>query len=158
MRHSKLPIVGWQEVVSFPEWKGVKMKAKIDTGAKSAAIHAESYEIVRLPSTSERPVNEELKIKLKAGTKPPFKTLVVRAPVVDYRNVKNSGGKIEERPFIMTFIEIAGYRYRIILSVTNREKMKFPVLLGRDFLAGKFLVDSGSTHVLKRSHFVHQPI
>jgi hypothetical protein len=144
-----LPVIGWQEVVHFPEWKHIDMKAKVDTGAKSAAIHAEEYEVIRLPSTPFRPVNEELKIKLKVGSKARPKFVWVKAPIVDYRNVKNSGGKIEERPFIETKIEISGFTFPIVLSVTNREKMRFPVLLGRTFLAGKFLVDSGAVHLLR---------
>ena len=64
----KLPSVGWREVVSFPDWADIKMNAKIDTGARSSAIHAETYEVVRLPSTKEKIINEELRLKLKVGT------------------------------------------------------------------------------------------
>lgn len=149
--HRHLPIVGWQEIVRFPHWKSVKMKAKVDTGARSAALHAEEYEVVRLAGTKDRPLNEELKMRLRVGSESNPKFVWVQAPIVDYRNVKNSGGKIEERPFIETEIEIGGCHFPIILSVTNREKMKFPVLLGRAFLAGKFLVDSGSAKLLKKA-------
>jgi hypothetical protein len=148
MLRGDLHIVGWQEIVIFPNWKGIKMKAKVDTGAASSAIHAEEYQIIRLPSTHDRPLNEELKMKLKVGTTKNPKYIWGQAPLVDYRNVKNSGGKIEERPFIETTILIGGLTHKIILSVTNREKMKFPVLLGRSFLANKFLVDSGSKKLL----------
>ena len=148
MRSDVIHVVGWQEVVRFPLWDGIKMKAKVDTGAKSAAIHAEEYEVKRLPSTKERPVNEHIHMKLKVGTKARPRFVWVKAPIVDYRNVKNSGGKIEERPFIQTSILIGGVQHPIVLSVTNREKMKFPVLFGRAFLAGKFLVDSHSKNLL----------
>ncbi|MBN8553951.1 MAG: ATP-dependent zinc protease [Deltaproteobacteria bacterium] len=141
-------IVGWQELAIFPEWKNAKMKAKVDTGAASSAIHAEEYQILHLPGTHDRPLNEEIKMKLKIGTVANPKFIWAHAPIVDYRNVKNSGGKIEERPFIETKILIGGLTHSIILSVTNREKMKFPVLLGRSFLANKFLVDSGSKKLL----------
>lgn len=147
-RKDPVHVVGWQEMAKFPLWDDVKMKAKVDTGARSSAIHAEQYEIKRLPSTKERPVNEQIHMQLKVGPKARPRFVWVKAPVVDYRNVKNSGGKIEERPFIETEIEVGGVQHPIILSVTNREKMKFPVLLGRAFLAGKFLVDSQSRHLL----------
>ncbi len=143
-------VVGWQEVVRFSDWTGVKMKAKVDTGARSSAIHAEEFEVERLPSTKERPLNEQIHMKLKVGSKAKPRHVWVRAPIVDYRNVKNSGGKIEERPFIETTIEIGGVSHSIVMSVTNREKMKFPVLLGRAFLAGKFLVDSQSRNLLTK--------
>ncbi len=124
------------------------MRAKVDTGAKSAAIHAEEYEVIRLPSAPHRIINEVLKMKLKVGPTTKPKHVWVEAPIVDWRNVKNSGGKIEERPFIRTEIEIGGATHEIILSVTNREKMKFPILLGRSFLAHRFLVDPGRAKLL----------
>jgi hypothetical protein len=150
MNHALLPLVGWQETVSFPDWKSLRMKAKIDTGAASSAIHAESYEIVRLPSTAEHPVNEKIQMKVIGGTSASPKTMTVEARIVDYRNVKNSGGKIEERPFIETDIMIGGHCHKIILSVTNREKMKFPVLLGRAFLSHKFVVDPSGKYLMKK--------
>jgi len=149
MKSTQFLIIGWQEVVVFPEWRQIKMKAKMDTGARSSAIHAEEYRVIHLPSTPLKPLNEVLEMKIKAGTSSKQKMLWVRAPIIDYRNVKNSGGKIEERPFIETTIGFGDYSYPIVLSVTNREKMKFPVLLGRAFLAGKFLVDPSSTRTFK---------
>ena len=134
-----MAVAQWREAVSFPSWKNLRLRAKLDTGARSSAIHAEALETLRLPPTASRPLNEVLRFKIKVGTKCHW----VEAPIVEYRNVKNSGGKIEERPFIETVIEILGRREPIVMSVTNREKMRFPVLVGRSFLAGKFLVDSG---------------
>lgn len=150
MDHHRLPLVGWQETVCFKDWKGLRMKAKIDTGAASSAIHAESYEVVRLPSSAEHPINEKIRMKVIGGTDANPKAIEVEAHIVDYRNVKNSGGKIEERPFIETTIVIGGYEHQIILSVTNREKMKFPVLLGRAFLSRKFIVDPAEKNLMKK--------
>lgn len=149
MDHHALPLIGWQEVVLFPDFKNLKLKAKIDTGAASSAIHAEEYEIIRLPGTAERPLNEEIKMKLIGGTSTNPKIVWGSAPIVDYRNVKNSGGKIEERPFVETTIRIGLQEFKIVLSVTNREKMKFPVLLGRTFVARKFIIDPSGTKLLK---------
>jgi len=150
METFKKSIIVWQEYVNFPQWSQIRMRAKIDTGARSSAIHAEEYEIKRLPPTTDRPLNEEMKMKLKVGPRHKPRFIWVTAPVVDYRSVKNSGGKIEERPFIETEVSIGGISFKIILSVTNREKMRFPVLLGRAFLSGKFLVDTSGKHLLKQ--------
>lgn len=150
MDHHLLPLIGWQETVSFPNWKNLRMKAKIDTGAASSAIHAESYQVVQLPGTHDRPLNEKIQMKVVGGTSANPKTMTVEAPIVDWRNVKNSGGKIEERPFIETEIQIGGYIHKIIFSVTNREKMKFPILLGRAFLSSKFIVDPGKKDLMKK--------
>lgn len=143
------PIIGWQEYVQFPDWDDIRMRAKVDTGARSSAIHAEEYEIRQVAATSERPLNEQMRIKLKVGTRSKPRFVWVEAPIVDYRNVKNSGGKIEERPFVETQVLLGGVTYKIVLSVTNREKMRFPVLLGRAFLSGKFLVDTSGRHLLR---------
>jgi hypothetical protein len=150
-------VIGWQETVQFPDWGGAKMRAKVDTGARSSAIHAEDFEIVRRPSTPERPLNEVMIMTLKVGPRAKPKFIQAEAPVVDYRSVKNSGGKIEERPFIQTQIELNGVQHPIVLSVTNRDKMKFPILLGRAFLAGKYLVDSSARNLLKKKAKVDQP-
>lgn len=158
MRTSQLYIVGWQEIVRFPEFQNAKMRAKIDTGAASSAIHAEEYEEVRLKGTKDRPLNIHLRMKLKVGVQSE-KFIWAQAPIVDYRSVKNSGGKIEERPFVETVIDLGDQHFKIILSVTNREKMKFPVLLGRSFLSGKFLVDSSSKKLMEPSKRAgHQPL
>lgn len=149
MGNKNYAVIGWQEGVQFPQWKNIRMTAKADTGAKSSAIHAEEYEVIRHPSTADRLINEELRMKLKVGTRTRPKFIWVKALIVDYRNVKNSGGKIEERPFIETTILVEGQTHPIILSVTNREKMKFPVLLGRNFLAGKFLINPAAVHLLR---------
>ena len=125
-------VVGWQEFVCFPHWNHIHMKAKVDTGARSSAIHAEEYEVLRYPSTKDRPINEHIHMKLKVGTKAKPKFVWVKAPIVDYRNVKNSGGKIEERPFIETEIEIGGVQHPIILSVTNRDCLLYTSPSPRD--------------------------
>lgn len=144
------PIVGWQEYVFFPDWGDIRMRAKVDSGARSSAIHAEEYEIKQLPGSQDKPLNEEMRMKLKVGTKSNPRFVWVTAPVVDYRSVKNSGGKIEERPFIETSVLLGGVPHKIVLSVTNREKMRFPVLLGRTFLSGKFLVDTAGRYLMRQ--------
>lgn len=138
VRIDHLIVAKWRELVRFPDWNNMRMRAKLDTGARSSAIHAEKYEIKRLQSSATRIINEEIEMEIRLGSK----IVTVTAPILEYRNVKNSGGKIEERPFIETTIEVAGIQCPIVLSVTNRKSMRFPLLLGRTFLGGRFLVDS----------------
>lgn len=146
MTSHRYQVLGWQEWVVFPDWKSIRMKAKIDTGARSSAIHAAEYNVISpIPPTS-RPT--ELRMKLKVGSPNKLKFIWVTAPLLEYRNVKNSGGRIEKRPFIQTRIEVAEQTYDIILSVTNREQMRYPILLGRAFLSGRFLVDSAARNLL----------
>lgn len=67
-------------------------------------------------------------------------------PVHKMRHVKSSNGSIEERIFIKTVIELAGRAFEAELSLTDRTNMKYPMLIGRKFLEGRFLVDVALTH------------
>ncbi len=62
-------------------------------------------------------------------------------PVFKVKNVKSSNGKIEERIFVKTTIEMSGRSYEAELSLTDRKDMKYPMLIGRKYLQGRFLVD-----------------
>ncbi len=62
-------------------------------------------------------------------------------PVHKIKKVKSSNGKTEERIFVKTIIELFGRRYKAELSLTDRKDMKFPMLIGRKYLQGRFLVD-----------------
>lgn len=67
-------------------------------------------------------------------------------PVHQIRHVKSSNGTIEERIFIKTTLELYGRRYRTELSLTDRKSMKYPMLIGRKFLEGRFVVDVALTY------------
>ncbi len=62
-------------------------------------------------------------------------------PVHKIKKVKSSNGKTEERIFVKTVIELAGKQYKAELSLTDRKDMKYPMLIGRKYLQGRFLVD-----------------
>lgn len=70
-------------------------------------------------------------------------------PIHQKKNVKSSNGKVEERYFIKSVIEIFGKKYKAELSLTDRKDMKYPMLLGRKFLKDKFIVDVSLTYQSK---------
>jgi hypothetical protein len=150
-RKGKTPdIIGWREIVGLPELGIARLTAKIDTGARTAALHALDIQPL------EREGAPWVSFKVPVGGKPT--QLQFLAPVHDRRAVKNTGGIAEERWIVRTAILLGRHRWHIQLSLTNREDMKHDLILGRtairghrvlidpnrSFLAGPPAVDSGT--------------
>ena len=133
--HGEFRIVGWREWVALPALGIDAIKAKIDTGAKTSALHAwdqERYEIDELPW-----------VRFFAHPLERDDDTVVRcaAPLADYRWVMNSGGTRERRYVINTALGIGGETWEIELTLTNRDEMGFRMLLGREAMRGRLVVD-----------------
>lgn len=140
----KYPVVGWREWVSLPDLSIARIKAKIDTGARTSALHAFALQ----PFTE----NGQAKIHFDIH---PFQhniTDVIRctADVVDKRLVTDSGGHEEERYVIATPITIAGQTWPIEITLTERENMLFRMLLGRSALRKRFIVNPARSFVTTR--------
>jgi len=131
----KYPLIGWREWVALPELGIAKIKAKIDTGARTSALHAFSL----------RPFIEDNKQRISFDLHPVQHNnqLVVTcvADVVDRRMVTDSGGHEEERFVIQTLITMAGQAWPIEITLTERENMLFRMLLGRSALRKRFIVN-----------------
>ena len=144
----KYPVIGWREWVGLPQLGITKIKAKIDTGARTSALHAFSLK----PFTE----NGQHKIRFEIH---PFQhstnqIITCTADVVDKRFVTDSGGHEEERYVIVTLINIAGQTWPIEITLTERENMLFRMLLGRRALRKRFIVNPArsfiTTRVLKK--------
>lgn len=118
--------------MSLPELNFFSIDAKIDTGADSSSIHCDDIHL-----------NDDgtVHFKLLDKSHPDYCKQHIKMPVHKIKNVKSSNGKIEERIFVKTVIELCGRRYKAELSLTDRKDMKFPMLIGRKYLQGHFLVD-----------------
>lgn len=129
---SKLLILGWQEWVTLPALGLPAIKAKIDTGARTSALHAFDIE----PAGSGR-------LAFKVHPIPRRADIVVQcsARLVDSRDVTSSNGERERRVVVETEIEIAGRRWPIEVTLTNRALMRTRMLLGRQALQGHVLID-----------------
>jgi hypothetical protein len=136
--------VGWREWISLPELKIESIKAKLDTGARTSALH--TYFIEPL-SSSGRP-------KVKFGVHPLQQTdnkdVVCTADIVDYRRIVDSGGHPEMRYIIRTPVLIGGRSWLIDLSLTNREQMRFRLLIGRTALSEHLIIDPQLSFTLGR--------
>lgn len=140
----KIPVIGWREWVSLPELEIMKIKAKVDTGARTSALHAFSLQ----------PFIENGKERIRFDIHPfqhdTQKVVTCIADVVDQRLVTDSGGHEEERYVIWTPITIAGQTWPIEITLTERENMLFRMLLGRSALRHRFIVNPARSFVTSR--------
>jgi hypothetical protein len=137
-----LPAIGWREWVALPELGITQVKAKIDTGARSSAIHAFDIE------TFQERDRHMVRFKIHPLQRDTHQTVSAEAQLLDRRHVRNSGGHSELRLAILTAVEIQQQRWAIELTLTNRDVMGFRMLLGRQALRGRFLVDPGRSFLL----------
>ena len=129
--------LGWREWVALPALGLVAVRAKVDTGARSSALHCDALEAFT------RDGEEWVRFRLQTGE--PGAVAGAEARVVDRRPVTDSGGHTTERVFIRTPLRLAGQAFEAELNLTNRRNMLFPMLLGRTALAGRFLVDPAAS-------------
>jgi len=134
-RQGEVVVAGWVE----NGWLGeppVKVKVKLDTGAKMSSIHAAQYrEYVRdgMPRVSFTLVNNQ------------GRELKIDQPVVRTESIAGTGPDFSERPVIRLKLCIAGVTSEVEFIMAERSDLQYPVLVGRSFLAGKILVDSART-------------
>lgn len=133
----QLSVIGWREKIALPELGIPEIKAKIDTGARSSALHAFDVE------TFEQNGKMMVRFKVHPYQRDTHHTLTAEAVLLDQRQVRNSGGHAQWRPVIQTMVELDGERWSIELTLTNRDVMGFRMLLGRQAVRQRFLVDAG---------------
>jgi len=135
----KLTTLGWREWVLLPQLADLPIKAKVDTGAKTSALHAFYIEPYRkdgelLVKFLIHPLQNDTSTEIEC-----------HAPVIDQRMVSDSGGHKEQRFVIETAVVIQEQSFPIELTLTDRDSMLFRMLLGRSALKGRFSVDSASS-------------
>ena len=130
MSIAELPLLGWWEWVTLPALKLSEVKAKIDTGARTSALHATDIQLVR---------GDRRRIRFRVPTE--SGTISCTADLVGERPVRSSNGQEQRRFVIMTPIRIGDSEWEIEVSLTDRTPMQYPMLLGRAALARRFTVD-----------------
>lgn len=138
---SELDILGWREWVGFPDLGISQIKAKVDTGARTSCLHA------FLVEPFERDGVPWVRFDIHPSQKNSSEALSCMAPVLDKRIVRDSGGHEELRYVIETTISIGDRVHKVEVTLTDRDTMKFRVLLGRTAIRGLYFVDSGRSYV-----------
>lgn len=136
--------VGWREYLSLPELGVKRIKAKIDTGARTSSLHADEIKIRRRGS---KKFVEFIVHPLQKSKK---KIVKCRAPLLEERFVRSSTGHQSLRPVILTEIQIGSHLQMIELNLINRDVMGFRMLLGRQAVRDHFLVDPGRSFIFGR--------
>ncbi|AVQ71764.1 aspartyl protease [Microcystis sp. MC19] len=135
-------IIGWREWLDLPDLGITKIKAKIDTGARSSSLHA--FHLHRFPD-GDRSL---LRFQVHPYQKDSRHTVTTTAEILEWRRVKNSGGQSQLRPVIRTSVLLGGHQWAIELTLTNRDVMGFRMLLGREALKKGFLVHPNQSFLL----------
>jgi len=134
-----LPILGWREWAALPELGIDQIKAKIDTGARSSAIHAftiEPYSKGGAPWVmfAVHPVQHDS-----------LTVVECHAPVLDQRVVSDSGGHKQNRYVIESQLVLGANRVTAEMTLTNRDSMLFRLLVGRTAMNSRFIIDPAAS-------------
>ncbi len=137
-----LETIGWREWMSLPELGIDHIKVKVDTGARTSCLHAFKLE----------PFYERGALWVAADVHPlqnnQDEVLHFVAPVLDERQVTDSGGHREKRIVIQTLARLGEHEWPIEMTLTNRDSMKFRMLLGRTAMLNRFAVDPAASFLL----------
>ena len=140
-------VVGWKEYLALPELGIGRIKAKVDTGARTSSLHVESFTTLEtLPDGTEL-----AEVTIATDRRRPERKVVARVVVVGRVRVTDSGGHREVRPVVETELVLGPVRKRIRLTLSNRSGMLFRMILGRKALEGDFVVDTSRKYLLRRS-------
>jgi hypothetical protein len=139
-----LVTIGWREWATLPQLGINRIKAKVDTGARTSALHAFDLDYV------EAPEGTMVRFKVHPLQRDASLTVEAIAPLLEMRHIRNSGGQSQERPVIKTQISLGEQPWDIELTLTNRDVMGFRMLLGREAVRRRFLVDPGGSYLMSQ--------
>lgn len=132
-------LVGWREWASFPDLRIPQIKAKLDTGAQTSAIHA--WNVNPFDVGDQTWVRFELHPQQRGRQD----AVECEAQVIDQRRITNSGGQREQRYIIETTIRFGNEMWPIELGLTDRDEMGFRLLIGRAAMRGRLIIDPDSS-------------
>lgn len=136
-------LIGWREWAELPDWdlsNRFAVKAKIDTGARTCALHAEEIETF------------DKKGYLFVRFRPPHPGGVngplIETPLIDIRKIRSSNGIDTERPVVRTQLKLGDFQFQADITLINRDIMGFKMLIGRQALRRLFYIDPNKSFLL----------
>jgi hypothetical protein len=133
--------MGWREWIEFPDLGIKRVKAKVDTGARSSSLHAEEIELF------ETRGQMSVRFVVLPLQRSRLKAVSCQALLHDERYIKSSNGSRELRPVIRTAVSWGGETWEVDLTLTARDLMGFRMLLGREAIRRRYLVDTGRSYL-----------
>lgn len=150
--HGPLPdlemrrVLGWREWLALPQLGIRDVKAKVDTGAKTSALHV----------TDMATYDEGQRVRFRVHPDVEGRaTVEADAPVHEWRLVRDSGGHETQRPIVRTLCQIGDWEQEIEISITTRIEMGFRMLLGRQAIRHHFLIDPSLSYVASERFATH---
>ena len=143
MQENKL-IIGRSEIIDLPELGMYNIEAKTDTGAETSVLHCEDFTVEE--KDGQRFLTCHIRPHLDKD-----EILTLKFPVHRERVVKSSFGQVETRYIFLTKVRMHNKLYNIKLSLRDRSSMSYPMLLGRNFISKKFLVDVSQKNLASNS-------
>lgn len=134
-------MIGWREWASLPDLGIEAIKVKVDTGARSSALHAFRMRVVS--EDGEPWAQFEIHPQQRTGAM----AVTARCPIIEWRRVRSSNGRVEERPVVRTRIKLGEHQWPIDVTLTNRDEMGFRMLLGRAAVRRRFVIDPGRSYL-----------
>ena len=136
--------IGWREWVSLPDWGIKRIKAKVDTGARTSAIHA--FKV--MPFTKDGGAFVRFLVHPKQRHRKPEVACVAR--VIDQRRITDSGGNCQERYVVRTTLKLGKSSWPVEMTLSNRDSMGFRMLLGRQAIRRRYVVDPARSYVVRK--------
>lgn len=134
-------MIGWREWVALPDLGVEAIKAKVDTGARTSAIHAFSM------SRFQRDGRDWVRFTVHPRQRDAHTSVEVEVPIAGQRVVRNTSGRQERRLYIVTQVSLLGRSWPIELTLARRDEMGFRMLLGRSAIRRRFVIDPGRSFV-----------